>query len=182
MRFSEAMRRGAAMGPQLRYQRHAYGVYQTAEYENATCAIGAAELGAGLDAGLGWNYSYWLLHKAEIAWPWIMTHVKHPLTGEFEEARSIVASLNNGVWDPWPGRDSRPKAWSREQIADWVETLPQDLEDQIRDQIQTRDQIRPDLNFKETTQIQENIILYNSITTLVEEEKKEEEEKKLALV
>jgi hypothetical protein len=47
--------------------------------------------------------------------PGINALVKHPVTGDHERVRSIIVNLNDG------------HRWSRERIADWLDTLDTDL-------------------------------------------------------
>jgi hypothetical protein len=106
MRFSEAMRLGAMLGKQLKGHRRFNG-------SPDSCAIGAAELGIGLES---WE-------RAEHVWPWLCEGAPDPVTGQYDEIRIVVASLNNG----WHNRMTvDAPQWTREEIARWVETLPQD--------------------------------------------------------
>jgi hypothetical protein len=99
LRLSEALRLGSMLRPQVKYVRHS---------SEGTCALGA------IDDAVGG--SWW----AEAVFPELRSVGVHPLTGVRGALNTIVADLNNGT-SMWFG--GRREAWSREKIADWLETL-----------------------------------------------------------
>jgi hypothetical protein len=85
--------------------------------DGSRCAMGAAELAVGIETDNS--------RLAEKHWPFLDALNVHPFTGKQRTVATIVVSLNNGVcvfdkvyFEPW----------SREAIADWVETIePQEV-------------------------------------------------------
>lgn len=101
MKLSEAIRLGAMLGPQHRVRTR----YML---EGRTCAIGAAGQAIGINADFDWN-------AIKTAWPLLMNG---PTTCSVCGHQTInnawlVAHLNDDHY------------WTREQIADWVETIEQ---------------------------------------------------------
>jgi hypothetical protein len=104
MKLSEAIRLGAMLRPQQAFY------VQFDEGENATCALGAAAEAAGiLDLSVPNGYS----GKAPEAWrPLVMTRSACPACGlRATRVDNQIIHLNNY------------HRWTREQIADWVETI-----------------------------------------------------------
>ena len=100
MKLAEAIRLGAMSLPQAKG-----GMYS----KGAACAIGAALYAVGRlieRAGDEGNYD-----AAYQQWPILTRDFINPATGEDEELLWIIASLNDSY------------GWSRERIADWVETI-----------------------------------------------------------
>jgi hypothetical protein len=94
MRLSEAIRLGAMMKPQ------AFGA---SFHDGRTCALGAA-----LDA-IGRVRECYL--NAPDYWAMLVNYVAEPVTGEMCLVLSAIRELND------------QHRWTREQIADWVETI-----------------------------------------------------------
>lgn len=97
MKLSEAIRRGALLKPQ------GHGDFF---YNGKTCALGAALDAAGR------------LHDFDVStiatlWPVEQTKTAHPVTGRLDILGFNITSLNDVF------------GWTREQIADWVETIEQ---------------------------------------------------------
>lgn len=102
MKLSEAIRLGAMLGPQL------YG--RTRDDGLGSCALGAALLAIG-DEGQ-------LYTDAMGYWPLLMEpapSVPEAIAKEFGESAPIILSVIRGLNDY--------SRWTREQIADWVETI-----------------------------------------------------------
>jgi len=98
MKLSKAIRRGAKTGPQ------AFGVSRDGD---ATCAIGAALVALKHD---GESY----MDIVDFC-PVARLKVRHPLTGEDGYLMvSVIRELNDAY------------LWTRERIADWVETIETD--------------------------------------------------------
>jgi hypothetical protein len=97
--LSAAMRLGAMLKPQghNRYLR-----------QGRTCALGAA-----LDAIGALRYEAGNSTRLFNQWPILETWAVHPVTNRSEMAGGIVVSLNDEYH------------WTREVIADWVETIEQ---------------------------------------------------------
>jgi len=102
LELGEAIRLGSMASEKTKFIRHDAG---------RSCAIGAAEIAVGI--------------VAETYWPEILLPCQHPVTGKSLPLVSIIASLNNGY--VWPhcnnGSGLCFPEWTREEIADWVETL-----------------------------------------------------------
>jgi hypothetical protein len=119
MTASEAIRFGAMMNPQARFVRHAP--------DGSSCVLGAME-----DAiGLGSDDEHFILRAQLLAerFPILRRRIAHPVTGHVYDLDKVIAGLNNNGWD----YDCRPprrllKPWTRERIADWVETVERSLE------------------------------------------------------
>lgn len=94
MRLSEAMRLGSMLRPQ------AYG---TSDGPQGACALGAALDAIGKTTN---RYSTAANH-----FPVLCGEAPHPISGETLRVLTIVRVLND------------EHRWTREQIADWVETL-----------------------------------------------------------
>jgi hypothetical protein len=104
MKLSEAIRLGSMIRPQ------GHGKLMS---DGRTCAIGAAAESAGLsmDEEKGWK-------RIRSVWPLLDETANHPCPPPPCHANdwviaNVIVSLND---------DAR---WTREQIADWVETLEQ---------------------------------------------------------
>lgn len=97
MTLSEAMRLGAMVTPQ------AFGLLRDGE---GTCALGAAYVAVGL-----LKASCCGIATAHARFPVLATEATCPLCGYIRELDSIVAHLNDDHY------------WTREQIADFVETI-----------------------------------------------------------
>lgn len=123
LRLSEAIRLGAMLRPQGFGHLFSHG---------KSCALGAAKEAIGMKGkrakageGNGWQgfdfYAYW---------PWLRSRVRHPVTeyGFTEEnAFWVVMHLNDHLH------------WSRERIADWVESVEPkeesiDCESEVKEQ------------------------------------------------
>lgn len=109
MKLSEAIRLGAMLKPQCR---------EHLSYHGATCALGAAADAIGcLDVHKyhhGWNAFY-------ATWPILQTPVDPPASlGKFKcqcELSTWVIYLND------------KERWTREQIADWVESIEREQQE-----------------------------------------------------
>lgn len=119
MRLSEAMRQGAKLGGKLIGSRH------TDDGEPSSCALGAAE--NAILKSEGRQYGSWVdsgFMMSEFRWPWIRTlEIDIPCNDKShrheEYDRSMIhriVVLNNNC------------DWSREAIAEWVETIENKLE------------------------------------------------------
>jgi len=102
MKLSEAIRLGSMLKPHVKHSLVAYG---------RTCALGAAldaagALGIAEDDGDPGPYE-----AAEAIWPILKSPVRHPAYRECADLRKVITSLNDEF------------DWTREQIADWVETI-----------------------------------------------------------
>lgn len=96
MRLSEAIRLGSMLRPQT---RGSYGA------DGGSCAIGAAAEAAGMN-------EYPLFHELEARWPVLTEFVACPVTADTSgDVGTVILWLNDS------------HGWTREAIADWVETL-----------------------------------------------------------
>jgi hypothetical protein len=111
MKLSEAMRLGAMLRPQVKFERHS---------SFGSCALGAAEDAIGSSGSYG-RLPFELL-VAEHHWPILLTCQRNPVTGDAWPMNVIVAQLNNGNY----GNHGEP--WTRERIADWVEGIEREQE------------------------------------------------------
>lgn len=106
MRLSEAIREGCKYGRQIFGTRHGYG-------DGSSCALGAGENGV---AGLALETSaLFTQFHAEDIWPMLRTEQVNPVTKNFQHMNWVIADLNNDC------------LWSREAIAEWVETVERKL-------------------------------------------------------
>ena len=107
MRLSEAIRLGALLRP-----RQAFGVLYDRETD-ATCALGAAADAIGLLNVPFNDYKPWPRDQPErVTWRWSATAlVDCPACDWEDSAQHLIIHLNT------------EHRWTREQIADWVETL-----------------------------------------------------------
>ena len=105
MKLSEAIRLGAMLRP----QGHG-GLRKSQGGVLATCALGAAcdAVGIAIDAS-GSNMEAYAALRAR--WPILREPVMHPEDGNMERMLEITYLLND------------ISKWSRERIADWVETV-----------------------------------------------------------
>lgn len=94
MKLSEAMRLGAMLGPQA---------FNATRANGATCALGAALSAIGRPAAV---YIF-----ASDYFPVCRRVARHPVDGDEACVLSVIRELNDF------------HGWTREQIADWVETL-----------------------------------------------------------
>jgi len=101
MLLSEAIRLGAMLGSQ------AFGIRHGGD--GSSCVLGAVEDACG---GI----------KAEKAFPWIFGFATNPVTGDEQPVNVIMAGLNNNGSDFHLSNNPR-RSWSRERIADWVESI-----------------------------------------------------------
>ena len=108
MRLSEAMRLGSMVVPPIRgpiFDR-------TGGVICGACAIGAAMYAAGSEEDRTRWMSYCLVSDAESFWPWTRRRIAHPIRSEdYWDVLGIVIDLFEEY------------GWSREQIADWVESV-----------------------------------------------------------
>ena len=114
MKLSEAIRIGAKLGPKL-----VGGIWS--EYAEGTCALGAAAERCGLRTKYGGSilkHGDALNHLCMI-FPILEEHVKHPKLGLPCRVAGIIVYLND------------LEGWSREAIAEWVETIEKSLEPKI---------------------------------------------------
>lgn len=95
LRLSEAIRRGAMLKPQ------AFGV--TESEGGGTCALGGALEAIGIT---GRRYS-----AASEYWPIAGAVVANPVRDDYHLLFGVIRELNDS------------HKWTREQIADWVETI-----------------------------------------------------------
>lgn len=108
MRLSEAIRLGAMMKPQGQFYHNAA--------MDSTCAMGAA-----LDAvGALWEVP--MAHAqgdqhvpARQRWPWAFEQIGCPVCGTTPKDRGVTSSTVAHIHNK--------HGWTREQIADWVETI-----------------------------------------------------------
>lgn len=100
MRLSEAIRLGAMLRPQARlYWFH----------EGGSCALGAAAEAVGIAI---YPDTFTQVGPVPREWIWINgLKAACPVCGDCDDAQETIKHLNN---------DHR---WTRERIADWVETL-----------------------------------------------------------
>lgn len=106
MTLSEAIRLGAMLKPQ--------GFRSMASYasSHATCALGAAADALGLACGTALDLRY----------PWLSKRIEGCDVGGTHRCREIETLLET----VWHLNDQH--RWTREQIADWVETIEQQQE------------------------------------------------------
>ena len=95
MRLSEAIRLGAMLRPQ------GFGIFSAQFGAKATCAYGAAKDALGRD------------FRAVSEWPWLITEYPCPDCGLSGVAALSIVSLHLNDYH----------RWTRERIADWVETI-----------------------------------------------------------
>jgi len=116
MLLSQAMRSGARMHPQF---RGGYGGY-LADGTRATCAFAAAVEAAGLPLGppygsvrplRGTAPAAYSVEVPEEEWAVLFFSVPCPECGEVKQVQYIVPNLNDD------------HGWTRERIADWVESI-----------------------------------------------------------
>ncbi len=102
MKLSEAIREGCKYGPKAEgaYERHLEG--DKWEF----CAMGAACRAVNMDSGIG---------QLHYKWPYITNEVPHPISGKIRGLNEQIAVLND------------EDGWSREAIAEWVETIERKL-------------------------------------------------------
>lgn len=95
--MSEAIRLGSMMAPQ--------GFDMFMDGEGHTCALGAAGAAVGVD------FQGTMLHPSKV-WPALLEAVPCPTGDGYHYALVLVISHLNDL-----------HRWTREQIADWVETV-----------------------------------------------------------
>jgi len=103
MKLSEAIRLGAMLQPQQRGEM--FGT-------SGTCALGAAAEAIGRLSDWGRSHSY---NEWRLQWPLLTQAVSGPAGVSIDDPRLLkkITRLNDGY------------GWTREQIADWVETIEQ---------------------------------------------------------
>lgn len=106
MKLSDAIRLGAMLKPQ--------GVRGFLDDDGNTCALGAAADAIGrLSDLLDGRFQ-------EVAqWPFLNKPVAHPVTQQRRAMWDVVTTLNDIY------------GWTRERIADWVETIEREREAQL---------------------------------------------------
>lgn len=110
--LSQAIRLGSMMCPKAIGLRHAD--------DGSKCALGAAEFAIGVN-----SYDNRLREAIE-AWPILLDTRIHPITRTTAVVYEIITTLNNGVLTlakEGAYKDFRFTPWTREQIADLVETF-----------------------------------------------------------
>lgn len=108
LKLSEAIRLGAMLTPQ--------GFGNDALSGEARCALGAAAAAAGMQC-------IFTLHLLVERWPFLHTEVAYPTSTHrrirLETTRAgDLLLLRSAIW-----RLNDVSGWTREQIADWVETI-----------------------------------------------------------
>jgi hypothetical protein len=118
MRMSEAIRLGSMLGPQA--DGHFY-------LDGAMCAQGAALAASGF-ALSDKTHPEVAHNEIRARWPWLDdVVVPCPACEVRQSVRGLIPHLNNGT-GPYPFVCGE-HGWSREQIADWLETVePQEAE------------------------------------------------------
>jgi hypothetical protein len=128
MKLSEAMRRGSMMGPQIAWKL--FGP------DDSSCAMGAAFKGVGISSKgtvfdlIGIGYQIFPILQVHPAPPVPL----HPCpvdwcTAKTDTMWSIIVDLNNN------------HGWTREQIADWVETIERQHEPEQSAPAQASEQV-----------------------------------------
>jgi hypothetical protein len=88
----------------------AFGAWRT--FDGATCAFGAAGEAAGLLVDDVINDPFALAAALTAEWPWLEGRSRCPVCGAHRICGRIIADCLNDR-----------HRWTREQIADWVETI-----------------------------------------------------------
>lgn len=111
MKLSEAIRLGAMLTPQ------GIGGYFD---QVGTCALGAASEALGMVPAIEETNGrpHVPYNELSAVYPWLERQVMHPVRGEELSGCVVIYTLND------------VNCWTREQIADWVESVERSMEPQ----------------------------------------------------